>query len=270
LGQLEFIKKIKKQIIKMEENISRKQRRRLERMAEKEKFAKKRTSKKTVRSIIIWLLTLVIIAGAVWGIIKLAQKPASQGGGDVVATDQNIAEQDWTQGPEGAVVELIEYSDFQCPACAAYQPIVDQILEKYPNDVRFAYRQYPLVSIHQNAYEAAQASEAAGLQGKFWQMHSSLFENQRNWETAPRAKAIFKGYGEEIGLDMDKFDADFNSSVVKDAIAADIIAGESIPLLGTPTFLLNGRLIANPRTVGEFESIIEAEISKLTSEENAT
>lgn len=141
--------------------------------------------------------------------------------------------------PDAAVV-LVEYSDFQCPACAAAAPVVDDILEVYGDEIRFEYRHFPLVTIHSLAIPAARAVEAAGQQDKFWEMHDLVFENQRTWSTAPNPSALFLGYADEIGLDMPTYRRHLDASVIEDHVREQFNEAREAGFTGTPTFTLNG------------------------------
>lgn len=141
--------------------------------------------------------------------------------------------------PEAEVV-LVEYSDFQCPACAAAAPVVNQLIEDYGDSVRFEYRHFPLTSIHPLAIPAARAAEAAGQQGKFFEMHDLLFENQQTWSRAANPTALFMGYAGELGLDTGQFKTQMNASKIDDHVRAQFDEARSLGLTGTPTFTLNG------------------------------
>lgn len=123
--------------------------------------------------------------------------------GSVTGNTLDIRDRDWIKGNESSKVALIEYSDFQCPACAANYNLVKYLEGKYFSDIKFVYRHFPLQQ-HAQAIPAARAAEAAGAQGKFWEMHDKLFENQDKWADTTTAKDIFKGYAEELGLDMER------------------------------------------------------------------
>lgn len=175
-----------------------------------------------------------------------------------VAVDETVSViQEHTKGNKEAVVKLVEYSDLQCPACGVYYPIVKQIVEEFSDSVLFEYRHFPLRSIHPNAQGAALATEAAGLQGKFWEMHDILFENQKEW-SGKNGNDIFNVYAEEIGLDVLKFESDlsFNEDI-KNKVENDYQSGLDLKVNATPTFFLNGVKIENPRSYGEFKSIIQ-------------
>jgi protein-disulfide isomerase len=143
-----------------------------------------------------------------------------------------------TQG-EG-VVTLVEFSDFQCPACQGVQSPLKQIIAKFPGEVRLVYRHFPLSTIHKNAQAAAQASEAAHMQGKFFEFHDLLFAKQNEWSELDDPTAKFGEYSESIGLDKNKFLSDMESAEAKEAVLADSQAANQYRLNGTPTFFVNG------------------------------
>ncbi len=235
-----------------EQNLSKKERHELRRQ---EKLAARASGdkKKKMTSILIWSFIIVFVAGTVALMVMQASKtPTTQFvGGSVKAADAT----DWVKGAplKDAKVTLIEYADFQCPACHAYYPLVKQ-LQEFKN-LSIVYRYFPL-SQHANAWPAAQAAEAAGQQGKFWEMHNMLFDNQDNWSTSNSPEEIFDAYAQTLGLDMTKFKADFNSAATKNKIQADYQSGAS-QVDGTPTFFLNNQKIKNPQSYGEFKDIIQ-------------
>jgi protein-disulfide isomerase len=164
-----------------------------------------------------------------------------------------------TKGPENAKVTLVEFSDFQCPTCAAYEPQVKALLEKYPNDIRFVYRHYPLTNIHPNAQRAAEAAEAAASFDKFWEFHDVLFAEQKTW--SPMNSGDFEKkleeYVEKLAIDKTEFQKKMNSKEVKDAVTADVSDGTRAEVDGTPTFYVNGKLIP---ALQQLQSAVESEI----------
>lgn len=164
-----------------------------------------------------------------------------------------------------AVVNLTEYGDFQCPACGSYYPIVKQVKEKYKDQITFQFKNFPLVAIHPNAMAGHRAAEAAALQGKFWEMHDMLYEQQQSWSSSNNPAEIFRGYAETIGLDMTQYDTDVSSREVNTAIQEDIKEGEALNVQGTPGFVLDGQLIENPKSIEEFDQLIEDAIAKKTT-----
>lgn len=158
-------------------------------------------------------------------------------------------------------VTLVEYGDFQCPFCAQYYPLVKQVKEKYNDKITFQFRNLPLLQAHQNSFAAARAAEAAGLQGKFWEMHDVLYENQKSWSSSGEVVTILEGYARQMGLNMTQFKKDFSSSAVNDTINADIAEFEKTGQdKSTPTFFLDGKKIS-PKSLDEFSKAIDNEIA---------
>lgn len=175
------------------------------------------------------------------------------------------------RGNPSSNVILTEYSDFQCPYCAAYYPVVEQVIDKYQKDIKFEYRHLPLVSKHPNAFAASRAAEAAGLQSDqaFWDMSSLLFENQQAWSESSSPQPIFEQFAQQLNLDIEKFKTDFASSKVNDRINADIAAFKATGAeMSTPTFLLNGeKIILSEGTLEEFSKHIDAALAEEAKKE---
>ncbi|MCA9365192.1 MAG: thioredoxin domain-containing protein [Candidatus Moranbacteria bacterium] len=153
---------------------------------------------------------------------------------------------------------IIEYSDFQCPACASHDRVLRSVLEEYDN-VSLVYRHFPLESIHKYAVLSARASEAAAFQGKFWEMHSELFDNQSTWSSARDEESvteIFVSYAQKIGLDIDQFREDLSSDMIAARVDRDAKAAGSLRLRGTPTFFVDGKEIANPSSEQEWRDLL--------------
>lgn len=158
-------------------------------------------------------------------------------------------------------VVLVEYGDYQCPFCGQYYPLVKQVQQKYNDQITFQFRNLPLLQIHQNAFAGARAAEAASLQGKFWEMHDMLYENQEAWSSSPKVLTVFEGYAKKLGLDTNKFKKDFASAAVNDSINADVVAFDRTKQeKSTPTFFLDGKKI-NPSSVDEFSKLIDGAIA---------
>jgi protein-disulfide isomerase len=144
-------------------------------------------------------------------------------------------------GPATAPVTLEEFGDFQCPPCAMLHPVLKTMEKEFGQQLRVIFREFPLVPAHAHALTAARAAEAAGLQGKFWEMHDLIYENQNNWKDAFDARPIFEGYATKIGLDLDKYRRDVNSQIVEQRIFLDGKRAHSLGVQGTPTVFMNGR-----------------------------
>lgn len=208
--------------------------------------------------VIIWSIVTILVLATV-GIIYLGSRSA--GTSHFTATvAPAITTTDWTEGPKDAKVTLIEYGDFQCPACGAYYPVVKQILSAYGDKILFVFRNFPLTQVHEDAQIAAQAAEAAGLEGKYWEMHAQLYETQRTWSTASPdtvVKDYFDGYAQSLGLNVDKFNQDIISDPVKNKIQADIAGGNAAAIDHTPTFFVNFTQIPNPTSYDKFRSALD-------------
>ncbi len=209
----------------------------------------------TSKRILSWGIFIVIIGLVVWGLVA-AQKKAARDEANLVLPSQ-IAADDHARGSTIAPVTLVEYGDFQCPACGTYYPLVEQLVEELgPDKLRMVFRHFPLTQSHPNALSAAKAAEAAALQGKFWEMYNMLYERQKTWSDSKDAKTIFTSYAKEMGLDTEKFVADFELKSVSDKINNDYKGGSKGGIQGTPTFFVNGKQIASPSSYDEFKKII--------------
>lgn len=183
---------------------------------------------------------VAIIVIAFVGVIVFNRQNASAPGGanDVQATNH-------VKGGNAKKVNLTEYGDFQCPVCGAYEPTFREVYAKYQKDIQFQFRNFPLQQIHQNALAGSRAAEAASLQGKFWEMHDQLYDNQQTWSTATSPQSYFEQYAQALGLNMEQYKKDFASERVNNIISADTAAGEKLKVTGTPGIVINGKLYKN-------------------------
>ena len=220
----------------------------------------------TQKRIIVWVSAVLVIgitAIAAWQIAKAPPKTPLPSR----TTDGTLAEpvgpNEWTKGAKDAKVSIVEYSDFQCPACGAYYPTVEKITAEYADKVSFTYRHFPLPQ-HKNAERTAYAAEAAGKQGKFWEMYSMIFEHQKDWSDlgAPQAEEILLGYATELKLDLNLFKKDMKSPETRDHVKRDKDVGIRSGVNSTPSFYLNGKKMQNPRGYEEFKVIIDKELAK--------
>lgn len=164
-------------------------------------------------------------------------------------------------GNASSSVVIVEYSDFQCPACRTYYPIMRQIVTEFGSKIALVYRYFPLVEIHANAESSAQAAEAAAKQGKFWEMHDLLFEKQSEWENVSDVEPLYESYATLLGISIAQFRADYNSKDVIDFINAERANALKLGLQGTPTFFVNGKQIENPTSADAFITIIQNAIN---------
>ncbi len=144
------------------------------------------------------------------------------------------------KGPVDAAVRLEEFGDFQCPPCGKLHPILQKIEANYGSRIRFSFRQFPL-EIHRNAAVAARAAEAAGTQGKFWEMHDLLYEKQDEWKDATDARALFTGYARTLGLDVNRFAGEIDATPSSMRIIVDRRRADTLGVTGTPSVFLNDR-----------------------------
>lgn len=143
-------------------------------------------------------------------------------------------------------VTLTEFVDFQCEACYAYYPFVKELKEKYKDRVKFQIKYFPIASAHKLATQAALSAEAAARQNKFFEMHDKLFEEQKTWEQTKDPTSLFEKYAKDIGLDIEKYKTDANSDEVAAVVKKDLADATALKASGTPTFVLNGKMIENP------------------------
>lgn len=161
-----------------------------------------------------------------------------------------------------AKVTLVEYADFQCPACKSYHPVVKELLAAYPNDVKLLFKHFPLVSIHPNAQKAAHAVEAAGEQGKFFEFADLLYDKQGEWSGLGNPDNKFQDYAGSLNLDKAKFKEDYSKSEIADRVEEQRNEGITNGVNGTPAFFLNGEKIENPGDLEGFKKLVDEALAK--------
>ena len=170
-------------------------------------------------------------------------------------------------GSPTATVTVEEFADYQCPTCAVQHPKMKEITGLYGNRIKFIFRGFPLTQIHKNAYEAAVAAEAAGLQGKFWAMQDQLFGNQQTWANSTEARKIFEEYAQKIGLDLARFQSDVAGLPAKTRVDKDLERAKGAGINGTPTIYINGnKLIPEQTEVSAMRQLIDAELQKTSGQ----
>ncbi|MEP6569954.1 MAG: thioredoxin domain-containing protein [Acidobacteriota bacterium] len=166
-------------------------------------------------------------------------------------------------GDAKAPITLEEFGDFECPPCGMLHPILKSLEQEYgPQKLRIIFREFPLVPTHVHALAAARAAEAAGLQGKFWEMHDMIYEHQKDWHEAFDVRPIFEGYAKTIGLDVEQFARDNSNEIVERRIFLDGKRAHSLGVQGTPTVFLNGKEVP-------FESLPPEKLKPLINNELA-
>ena len=212
--------------------------------------------KEKKNNLIFWIISIIGLLLLTWGMISLARN------NDNAPHDTNneIKANDWVKGNPEAGATIIEYSDFQCPACALYYGLIKQLEIEFGSQLRLVFRNFPLTPLHPNAEIAAYAAEAVGQQNKFWEMHDLLFDNQPIWASSENPEEIFLNFATTLNLDLEKFQSDIKSDVVKDKVAEDIISARQNNLNSTPTFFINGVQIDNPKSYDKFREEIYREL----------
>jgi protein-disulfide isomerase len=196
---------------------------------------------------------ILIAFGAYW--LSADDAPANNDLAGILTVPVSV--QDWRQGAANPTVLIVEYSDFECPACASYHPLLSQLIKDYPDQVALVYRHFPLRQ-HLSAGLAARYTEAAGRQGRFWEMHDQLFTNQTTWagKSVAKNEELFRDYARALGLDLNQLAADLADPSLQAKIEADYQSGLQADVDSTPSFFVNGRRIRNPRRFEEFVDLI--------------
>ena len=193
------------------------------------------------RSVFLWSGVIVIILGIGYGMIWLVSSLSGSSGQQI---QMQISDKDYSTGPSNGDIVLVEYSDFQCPACAAWNSVLQQLKKDkdIKDELRIIYRFFPLSKIHLNAEISAQSAYAAGKQNKFWEYHDVLFEKQSEWSSLSKSLAQdrFIAYAESVGISLDQFIVDANSSEAINAVQDSYREGLKFGVNSTPTFFVNG------------------------------
>src|SRR5580704_6988582 len=215
----------------------------------------------------IALAMVVGVAGGAYALGTMVSRGSSgKGDGNTVAATKSPEAGDVerfrvplegpSKGPVTAKVNIVEFSDFQCPFCSRVVPTIEKIEKDYPTQVRIFFRHNPL-PFHQNAPLAAEAAVAAEAQGKFWEMHDKMFANQQALDRAGLEKDA-----QEIGLDMAKFKTALDTHAGKVRVDTDLAAGKQIGVQGTPNFYIDGHNIVGAQPYEEFKKFIDEEIGR--------
>jgi protein-disulfide isomerase len=207
----------------------------------------------------IWAAAVIIIIAVVGGLLAVVNSPSSTSNTVTVAP---VTSRDITNGDKNAKLTLIEYADFQCPACGAYHPLIDQLLKDYNGKIFYIYRMFPLVNLHPNAFVAAQAGYAAWKQGKFFQMDDLLYNNQDAWAGVSDPRSIFVSYAKQLKMNVSLFETDMNSNAAKTYVQDSENEAMSEGINATPTFILNGVEIQNPNSYSDFKKLIDTQLSQ--------
>lgn len=204
---------------------------------------------------VVGAIVLIVVVALI--VVRPWESSQSQAGGDVQLIEESTHVLD--DAGEGAPV-VVEFFDYECPACGAFHPIMEDLRNRYEGEVTFAVRYFPL-EMHSNAVPAAAAAEAAAQQGEFEPMHALLFETQAEWAGTDDAAATFRSYAEELGLDMAAYDAAVSSEATADRIALDYEAGVAAGVQSTPSFFVDGELV-ELRNYEDVETAIQAALEE--------
>lgn len=218
-----------------------------------------------------WIIFIIVTALLIGGLVYLSVSKKSnvsnvQNNAILAASSESGNIADHVYGNKDSKVLLIEYGDFQCPGCGSLHPRVKTLTETYKDKIAFVFRNFPLSTIHPNARTAAAAAEAAGLQGKYWEMHNKLYETQSAWENLSSSQRtdFFVGYAASLGLDTGKFTNDLSASSVTTKINFDQALGKANKVNSTPTLFLNGSILAQDvwNNDDTLKAAINAELKK--------
>lgn len=194
--------------------------------------------------------TLLLVFGAAFLLGRGGSTPPGQ---TPIDTKILVRDNSWKVGTPSAKVTVVEFSDFQCPSCKAAEPVVESLRTKYADNLLFVYRHFPLPS-HEFAFGAAEAAEAAGLQGKFWEMHNKLFDLSPDLSRDNLVSAA-----KDLGLAVDKFSKDLDSDPIRQKVLNDQNDGNSLGVNATPTFYVNGTKLVG---VSDLETSINGQLTR--------
>ena len=233
---------------------------------------------KKLKPLIVILVAIAVAAGAAMLLSRqetatsesqasaaISQQPLSSPGS---SADPNFLPQSWpggkggrVRGSESAPVTIVEFGDYQCPSCGGFHPVIKELLKREGDNLKFEFHHFPLIQIHANALAASKAAEAAGEQGKYWEMNDALYINQSQWSALPNVEAEFASYAARLGMDPNRFLQSFRSPEIEARVLADVERGRSAQVDATPTFFVNGQRIWElPQSVEEFQKIVQSHL----------
>ena len=211
-----------------------------------------------------WVGLIVGLFVIIIALLMIGRPQTSHPGGVTLGTLPPVEAIDHVKGIDSAPVTIVEYSDFECPFCAQFgMQISQQLQAEFGDSVRFVYRHFPLTSIHASALPAAQISEAAGLQGKFWEVHDVLFAQQGQWSRVPHNVSAFSRLLEDAGVELnyDQLLDDAKSREVRDRVERNRRVAAGLGLNSTPSVFVNGERVVNATNYAALKGVIEAEIA---------
>lgn len=220
---------------------------------------KKQQRSEFIKKLALWVGIIIISILGLAGLVMVANKQGPSAEPVVKENLKPVSSTDIILGNPNAKIVIYEYSDFQCPACAAYNPVINQLLNTYDGKVKIVYRFFPLTGIHQNALISGQAGYAAWKLGKFKEMKDLLFDKQKDWETLKDPKETFISYAKVAGMDEAKFAQIMNSDEAKNIVKAGEAEAISLGLSSTPSFFIGNRQFS-PGGIEGFKTLIDKEL----------
>jgi len=238
-----------------------------------------KNSNNSLPFIIIGIVLIAVVGGGWWLVNRNSSSKTTTGvnsrtantANRPAATPANVpflgAQPPNMLGSPNASVTVEEFADFQCGACASVHPKMKELTSIYGSRIKFIFRNYPLqIPAHDKAYDAAVAAEAAGLQGRYWDMQNLLFTNQTTWSSNPDYRKVWEDYAGRIGLDIEKFKNDMAGMNAKSRVDADLQRGRALNISSTPSIFINGKPIPfEQMTVEALRQIIDDELQKSQS-----
>jgi len=205
--------------------------------------------------------TIFILVGGVFFLSKSSS--TNQQGATETRVDKKILvrENSYSIGSPSAAVAVVEFGDFQCPACSAAYPVVKRVIEDYSDKIYFQFRNFPLPQ-HQNGKLSALVAEAAGKQGKFWEMHDMLYENQAEWGESGKPMEFFESYAKKLNLDLDQLKEDIKLDDLAKKIERDTQDAGAAGVNSTPSFFVNGILFRGVPQYSDLQKLIDSELQK--------
>ncbi len=205
----------------------------------------------------IVVVTLSLLFGGAYYLTVSAPPEAKA----TVDMKEVLSSSSYNKGDKNAKVKIVEFADFQCPACGASEPILQKVLTEYDGKYYFEYHHFPLQQ-HAWAQKSAESAEAAGEQGKFWEYHDLLFAKQNEWSEKSNAVDSFKQYAKDLKLDEKKFNEALDSNKFRDKILDSVKKGNSLAVNSTPTFFINGNRVVGGLAYDDWKKKIDAELKK--------
>ena len=219
-----------------------------------------------------WAVFIVIVVAVIGGMVYMARQDKldvsdvgkDKAAGVLAAEDRNGNIEEHVLGKKDAKLIIVEYGDYQCPGCSTAAPKAKAVAEKYKDNVALIFRNFPIATIHPNARAAAAAAEAAGFQGKFWEMHDLIYANQDTWSQASTndRTEIFLGYARQIGLKEEQFKEGLSDARITKKINFDVAIARTQGVTGTPTFYINGELVESTNDADYLETAVKEALKK--------